>query len=130
MTPQAAQVPVPNGYRIFGYAKDPDALTLFLKQLKDCPRFKEGVYSNEADFEQVYMTELEYARVPQRGGGQTSGAPAPASASGQWETAIFFQVDVQFDPSQTGGPGKPGVRGAPGAPGEQKPGGHRRGRNR
>ena len=130
MTPQAAQVPVPNGYRIFGYAKDPDSLILFIKQLKECPRFKEGVYYNEADLEQVYMAELGDARVPQTGGGRTSGASAPVSSLGQWETAIFFQVDVQFAPSQTAGPpGRPGVGGAPGAPGERKSGGAaRRGR--
>ncbi len=126
-TPQSAQVPVPNGYRIFGYAKDPDSLMLFIKQLKECPRFKEGVYYNEADFEQVYMTELEYARVPQSGGGQSSGASAPVSSSGQWETAIFFQVDVQFAPSPTTGvPGKAGVGGAPEAPGETKSPGSKR----
>jgi hypothetical protein len=80
---------------------------LFIKQLKDHPRFQYGVHWNEANFEKVFITELDNARVPQRGGGSaqsSGGIPGrsvdAAAAYGQaWDTAVFFRLDVQFGPS-------------------------------
>lgn len=105
----AAASPLPrfNGYRIFGYAKDPDSLMQFIKQLQDNPRFKQGVYAEEANFTQVYISDMDYAYVPQGGGGQRPTA-APVT-DGQWETVIFFQVNAQFGPT-------PGPQQRPGAP--------------
>jgi type IV pilus assembly protein PilM len=131
---QVSAVPAkPNGYRIYGYAKDSDCLMLFLKQLKDAPRFKEGVYWNDALFEQVYMTAMDNAEVPQRGAGPGPqggmgvsgprvGAEQMAYSGQMWDTVIFFQVDAQFAPSPGPAPGTvagPGPRfpGMPGPPG-------------
>ena len=144
--PGAADPLKPNGYRIYGYAKDPDSLILFLKQLKDAPRFQKGVHWNDANFEQVYMTAMDNAKVPQRGAGPASaggmGIAAPragtepmAYAGQTWDTVVFFQVDVQFGDSPGPAPGAapgaggmpsmfgpvPGLPGAPPAPGAEGP---------
>jgi len=123
-------LPIPNGYRIYGYAKDADTLMLFIKQLKDHPRFQYGVYWNEADFEKVYVIELDNARIPQRGGGSAQSIgpgrsiDTGASYAQAWDTVVFFRLDVQFGPSVEGpavGVGAPAGAFGPTAPPQRGP---------
>jgi type IV pilus assembly protein PilM len=109
--------PVPNGYRIYGYAKDPDSLTLFINRLRENQKFQK-VYFNEADVEKVPITELDNARVSR----QVAAAAQPGAAERRpglrttfselapnragpvapnvtGEAVIFFRVDVQTGPS-------------------------------
>ena len=66
---QVVQIPVPNGFRIMGYAKDDQALMEFLDNLKKydgtSPKIYE-VYFSEANAEPVPITEMELARVADR----------------------------------------------------------------
>lgn len=126
---ESPPVPKPNGYRIFGYAKDPDVLTLFINRLKEQPRFQSGVYFDEANVEKVYVTALDNARVPQSGGGAPAGAgvggrsadAAPLTGQ-QWDTLVFFRVELRFGPppgtgqGPRGGAPAPAVAPAAGAP--------------
>ncbi len=116
---EPAPVPRPNGFQIWGYAKDPEVLTMFVNRLKEEPSFKAGVYFDEANVEKVYITELDYARTPHGGG--SKGTPAPLSEK-RWETVVFFTLDLQTGPPPGDGQGQPG--GAAPAPGgaAMKPG--------
>jgi type IV pilus assembly protein PilM len=69
--PQGAQVQIPNGFRIMGYAKDDDALMEFIDNLKkyrdegSSPKIY-GVHFSQANAEPVPITEMEQARVADR----------------------------------------------------------------
>jgi hypothetical protein len=120
--PGGVQPPAtPNGFRIFAYAKDPDALTQYINQLRANPRFQQDVHFSEANVERVYVTAMNEAMVPARGGGSQAVSASTSQSkfaevaplSGQaWDTVVFFRVDVQFAPPPAGGGG-----GAPGAGG-------------
>jgi type IV pilus assembly protein PilM len=77
--------PAPNGYKIMGYAKDPDSLTLFINRLKETKRFSPpggGVFWSEATIEQVHISELDNARIVQQ---HAAAAPSASSSSSDRE---------------------------------------------
>jgi type IV pilus assembly protein PilM len=86
----------PNGYHITGYAKDPDTFMEFVKLLKEAPRFKAGVYWNEANLEQVYAWDMDEAPIDSRGGGGGNSRVSGVVDPSQGETVIRFQMDVQY----------------------------------
>ena len=116
----------PNGYRILGYAKDPEALTEFIDRLRNHPAFEAGVHFDEANVEKVPITELDNARVShgravagertdegsltrERTGERFSGfavaaqavptrsrMPVRGTGAPRGESVIFFRADVQF----------------------------------
>ena len=64
---QATAPPKPNGYRIYGYAKDPETLTEFIDRLKQTERFAAGVHFSEANVSEAHISELSNARVSASG---------------------------------------------------------------
>lgn len=109
-------IPLQNGFKILGYATDPDALTQFVTQLRDSPVAKGGLFFNEAQVEKVPITELDDARVGQASaGGQKSQTQAVGGAPSDY--VYFFHIDVVFQvmqqpqqqQQQKGGPPKPGA---------------------
>lgn len=141
--PTTAAPPVPNGYRVMGYAKDPDSLTLFINRLRENERFRApagAVYFNEASVEPVHISELNNARVSQRGmsgggdaarsgavGGGGGNRAAGGSVLEQYppaEIVYFFSVDLQYEQPQAPQQPDPGAqrprRQAPPAPPREK----------
>jgi len=131
---RAAAPPEPNGYRIYGYAKDPETLTEFIERLKQTERFAPGVHFSEANVSEAHISELYDARVSASGmARQAQSGLAEGAGIGQFKfsadmtvssgpranrpivgadrgmSMLFFFVDVQF--SKAAAP-----RGAPPAP--------------
>lgn len=115
--PTTAAPPIPNGYRIMGYAKDPDSLTLYISRLREHERFRApagAVHFDEASVEPVHISELNNARVSQRamasGSGRSGGAVGAGGGGNRAaggsvlesyppaEVVYFFSVDLQFAP--------------------------------
>ena len=89
-------VPKPNGFRIIGYAKDPESLTEFVERLRKIPRFAGGVFFNEANVERVPVTEMHNARVAHQGVGGGGSAATGAAARTPGATVVFFQLDLRL----------------------------------
>ncbi len=129
-TPEAKPPAKPNGYSILGYAEDPDALNVFINNLRGCERFKAGVYFDEACVRKVSVDSLNEAKTATSrgsssgggGGGMTGGMTGGMMGGGptnereiigKW--VVFFRVDIQFEQSQAAAAATPAS--APGATG-------------
>jgi len=120
---QALPPPEVNGFRIYGYAADPETLTEFIDRLKEHDRFSE-VHFSEANVREADLFELDNARVSVTGrpvaadpgnvdgdterrrlwgGLDTLSTRAPGGRSNRplvgrnrGRSVLFFHVDVQF----------------------------------
>lgn len=115
---QSVAPPDPNGFRIFGYAEDTEALKEFIQALRDSGRFGEegnGVFFDQATVEMVPISQMDNARVsghsassspggmnPNAMGGMQPGMnrpmpaqpPAGGGGGGGGETVLTFRVDL------------------------------------